>query len=103
MVHFSLKYLDSSDFSQFLSPLFTKFLPPIPFLAYFEFQFIGMWSNLSFSCFSCISDLSFQYFWEFLGFLISFFKIVGVGFQFILLYFHALHSKCILTLVHAFF
>ena len=50
---------------------------------------------------TCILDLSFGVFENFWGFL-DFCVIVGLGVVDLMLYAHALHSHCIITMFHAF-
>ena len=50
---------------------------------------------------SCILDLGFEVFENILGFSV-FLEIFGLGFVNLIIYDHALHPCCILTMFHAF-
>ena len=80
----------------------TQISLPTSFLAYIKIKTLGKFSNLlSFHAFMHFRP-RFWGFSKFLGGFWVFREIFGLGFVNLLLYVHALHSHCILTMFHAY-
>ena len=80
---------------------FTQISLPTSFLAYIKPRLLGMCSkSLHFHAFMHFRP-RFWGFWKFLGFW-DFCEIFGLGYVDLILYAHALHILCILTMFHAF-
>ena len=79
----------------------TQISLPFTFFAYIKIKSLGKLPKTLIFHFSCILDLGFWVFDNFWGFW-DFSEIVGLGVFDLILYAHALHSNCILTIFHAF-
>jgi len=103
--HFSLSTDTSLSRPKHIS--LTQMSLPTTFSAYIKFRSLGKLPKSFFFFFfhvfmhSCILDLGFGVFENFLGFR-DFCGIVGFGVFDLILYAYELHSHCILTIFHAF-